>query len=121
MPIDALIPYAHVEDVARSVAFYELLGLDVVGTHEVDGRLAWAHVSDSGGARIMLALADGPIDAAQQAVLFYCWTKDVSALRDDLVRAGVDAGPIRRPFYMPAGELRLVDPDGYVVLVGQTD
>ena len=67
----------------------------------------------------MLALADGPFDASQQAVLFYCWTADVAALRDELQAAGVRVGAIEHPFYMPAGELRLEDPDGYVMLVGQ--
>ena len=119
MPIDALIPHAHVADVGRSIDFYRLLGLEIERTHEVDGRLVWAFLARADGARVMLALADGPVDASQQAVLFYCWTQDVAALRDDLLRAGADPGPIRRPFYMPAGELRLVDPDGYVLLVGQ--
>jgi hypothetical protein len=33
----------------------------------------------------------------------------------------VEVGEITRPFYMPAGEFRLEDPDGYVLLVGQLD
>jgi hypothetical protein len=32
---------------------------------------------------------------------------------------GIDVGEIEYPFYMPAGEFRVVDPDGYVLLVGQ--
>ena len=67
----------------------------------------------------MLAQADGPIDPEQQAVLFYCWSPDVRALRDELVAAGVEVGEIHHPFYMRAGEFRIADPDGYVVLVGQ--
>jgi hypothetical protein len=30
-------------------------------------------------------------------------------------------GAIEHPFYMPSGEFRLFDPDGYVLLVGQLD
>jgi hypothetical protein len=33
----------------------------------------------------------------------------------------VEVGEIEHPSYMPAGELRVLDPDGYVVLVGQLD
>jgi len=66
-----------------------------------------------------ILVADGPVDASQQAVLFYCWTPDVRALEAELRGAGVDVGEITYPFYMPAGELRVHDPDGYVVLVGQ--
>ena len=119
MPVHALIPYAHVADVERAIGFYRVLGLEVVGTHEHEGRLVWAHLA-RGEARLMLALADGPFDASQQSVLFYCWSDDLSGLRDALLAAGVDAGAIEPRFYMPGGELRLVDPDGYVVLVGQT-
>ena len=67
----------------------------------------------------MLALASGPIDAASQAVLFYCWAPDVQRLHDELAAAGVEVGAVTRPFYMPAGEFRAQDPDGYVLLVGQ--
>ena len=120
MSVDALIPYAHVADVQRSIDFYELLGLGVVNTHTDGGRLVWAFVMDPNeGARLMLALAGPPVDPAQQAVLFYCWSPDVVALRTGLAAAGVAVGAIEHPFYMPAGELRVSDPDGYVVLVGQ--
>ena len=118
MPIDALIPYAHVEDVSRSIEFYRRLGLEVENTHTVEGRLVWALMARD-DARLMLALADGPIDAANQAVLFYCWTPDVRALHAELAAAGVEVGPVTEPFYMPAGEFRVEDPDGYVLLVGQ--
>jgi hypothetical protein len=69
----------------------------------------------------MLALADGPVRSADQGVLFYCWTRDARSLHGELAAAGVRVGPIENPFYMPAGEFRVVDPDGYVILVGQLD
>ena len=125
MPIDALTAYAHVADVQRSVEFYRRLGLELRNGHEVDGVLVWAFVAspaddpNEAGARLMLALADEPVVASDQAVLFYCWTPDVRSLRDELAAAGVEVGEISYPFYMPAGEIRLVDPDGYVLLVGQ--
>jgi hypothetical protein len=52
---------------------------------------------------------------------FYCWTPDVEGLYDELAAAGVEVGDVTRPFYMPAGEFRAEDPDGYVPLVGQLD
>lgn len=122
MTIDALTAYVHVEDVQRSVEFYGLLGLEVESTHEVDGRLVWALVArpgDRAAARLMLARASGPIDAANQGVLFYCWAPDVRELHDRLASAGAEVGAVEPRFYMPAGEFRLVDPDGYVVLIGQ--
>ena len=126
MPINALTAYAHVADVGRSVEFYRHLGLEVESSYESEGKLVWALVARPGdasdkGARLMLALASGPIDAGNQAVLFYCWTGDVEGLHDELAAAGVEVGDITRPFYMPAGEFRTEDPDGYVLLVGQLD
>lgn len=127
MPIDALTAYAHVADVGRSVDFYRLLGLEIQSRHESEGRLVWALVArpdetDGGpAARLMLATASGPIDAGNQAVLFYCWAQDVVGLRDELAAAGVPVGDVTHPFYMPAGEFRVQDPDGYVVLVGQPE
>lgn len=123
VPIDALTAYAHVADVGRSVEFYGHLGLEVQSSHESEGKLVWALVARPGeaGARLMLALASGPIDAGSQAVLFYCWAPDVNALRDKLATAGVKVGDVTHPFYMPAGEFRVEDPDGYVLLVGQLD
>jgi catechol 2,3-dioxygenase-like lactoylglutathione lyase family enzyme len=110
--LTALWPYAHVADVQRSIDWYGRLGLELWNTHEAGDRLVWAFVGRE-SAGIMLALADGPVDPKQQAVLFYGWTEDVAALQREL------GGRITKPFYMPAGELRLEDPDGYVVLVGQ--
>ena len=115
MSVEALWPYAHVADVQASIAFYERLGLRVHNTHEDGGRLVWAFMlDDSERAGIMLAVTDQPADRTLQGVLFYCWCSDLRALRDEL-----GTGEITHPFYMPAGELRLEDPDGYVVLVGQ--
>ena len=125
MPIQGLTAYAHVADVQRSVDFYRRLGLDVSNSHEEDGTLLWAFVTspaeepNDAGARLMLALADGPVDASQQAVLFYCWSADVRELHAELHDAGIAVGEVRYPFYMPAGEFRVIDPDGYVQLVGQ--
>jgi catechol 2,3-dioxygenase-like lactoylglutathione lyase family enzyme len=125
VPIDALTPYAHVADVQRSVDFYRRLGLELRGSHHHAGRLVWAFVAgpgdnaDDAAARLMLALADERVDPSQQAVLFYCWTSDVRALQEELLAAGIEVGAIEHPFYMPAGEIRVVDPDGYTLLVGQ--
>jgi len=125
MAISGLTPYAHVHDVQRSIDFYARLGLHVHNTHEVDGELVWALLANSAEdpetahARLMLALASGPVAAADQAVLFYCWTQDVRSLHGELAAAGVKVGQVTSRFYMPAGEFRLIDPDGYVVLVGQ--
>jgi hypothetical protein len=36
-----------------------------------------------------------------------------------LLASGVDVSAITYPNYMPKGEIRIEDPDGYVLLIGQ--
>ena len=127
MSIHSLTPYAHVADIHRSIAFYGRLGLEVQNSHFDDEVLAWAFLSTPthdrrvAGARLMVAAADEAIDASKQAVLFYCWTDDARELHAELQTGGIDVGEIEHPSHMRAGEFQVIDPDGYVVLVGQLD
>ena len=84
--------------------------------------VAYAHVADvhrSGEARLMVAQAEAEIDPAAQAVLFYLFTPDIAALREQLLADGVPVGEIERPAYMPNGVARVEDPDGYALLLAQ--
>lgn len=134
--VNNLITYAHVGDVESSLAFYASLGFEPERVlRDKQGRAFWG-LAKSGKAEIMFALASGPIDAGRQAVLFYMYSEDVGALRKHLLahdlhdggafdgRPGPNGGrrvvfEATRPHYMTAGEIRVCDPDGYVILVGQ--
>ncbi|MFK7884420.1 MAG: VOC family protein [Phycisphaerales bacterium] len=136
--VSRLVPFVHVADVDASLAFYSFFGLERESTmQDPEGRTFWA-LARNRDAEIMLARASGPIDAEQQAVLFYLYSQDINALRRHLLDSGLhDAGTytgkatpddtsssayrITQPEYMPGGELRVVDPDGYVILVGQLE
>ncbi len=114
----AIIPYVHVANLTRSIDFYRLLGLELEETHAAGGITVWASLRTA-QSRLFLIAADTPIDAGAQAILFYLWTTDVAALRDHLMAQRVPVGAITFPPYMPAGEIRLTDPDGYAILIGQ--
>ncbi len=136
--VNRLVTFAHVDDVQASLAFYSLLGFQPQRIlKDAHGQAFWA-LAQSGTAEIMFARASGPVDPEQQAVLFYMYSTDVAALRRHLLASGLHdggafhgaAGPndgrrivfeVARPHYMPGGELRIADPDGYVILVGQLD
>ena len=139
------VPMAHVRNVDRSIEFYSLLGFrcesrfsDEVGTYYASMR--------SEQAEIMFSRASGPITAGEQAVLSYMYSDDVCGLRQHLLAKGLlDVGrvpgelrpgdhatgkaiaegaavfEIISPFYMQEGELRVHDPDGYVILIGQAE
>jgi catechol 2,3-dioxygenase-like lactoylglutathione lyase family enzyme len=118
--VTGLIAMAHVANVQRSVDFYKLLGMELLGSLKASdsSELRWAHVACE-EAHLMLARASGPIISGDQAVLFYLYSPNLIALREHLIAAGVSVSLITYPEYMPKGEVRLEDPDGYVLLIGQ--
>jgi ketosteroid isomerase-like protein len=117
-PVDDLIPFVHVHDVARSIAFYELLGFAVTDTYSIGDRLDWAAL-ESAEAKLMLAHAEEPIHPRDQAILFYLYTRDLQALQTHLRAHGVPAGAIRDGSPGPKAEMRVTDPEGYVLMIAQ--
>ena len=65
----------------------------------------------------MFLLAEEPHDPRAQSILLCLYTPDLPALREQILAAGLSPSPITHPEYMPSGEMRLDDPDGYVVLI----
>jgi catechol 2,3-dioxygenase-like lactoylglutathione lyase family enzyme len=115
-----LIPFVHVADVPRSIAFYELLGFELRDTHEHHGRLDWAAL-ESGDARLMLARASAPIERDRQAVVFYLYAEDLAELRDHLLANGVAVGEIVDGSPGPAREVGFADPDGWCLMVAEIE
>ena len=117
--VTGLIPMAHVADVERAVAFYKLLGMELRGSLKSgSGGLRWAHIACE-QAELMVARASEPVIPGQQAVLFYLYSPNLVALREHLIASGVHVSPITYPEYMRKGEVRVEDPDGYCLLIGQ--
>jgi len=117
--ITSLVPMVHVADVQRTVDFYKLMGLEVRGSlRNPSGELQWVYLSCQ-RAEVMFVRADEPVIASQQAVLFYLYSPELIALREHLLACGVKVSAIKYPEYMPKGELRVDDPDGYCLLIGQ--
>lgn len=116
----SLVAFAHVAGVERSIRFYADLGFKVKNTVVPHGQSApvWAWL-ESEKANLMVGLADGPVDASQQAILFYLYFDNIRQAREALVERGHSPGEIKYPFYMPGGECRLEDPDGYVLMLAQ--
>jgi hypothetical protein len=77
--VEGLVPFVHVHDVIRSSAFYELFGFEVRNTYDVDGRRVWCWL-ERHQARLMLAEADEPVVASQQAVLLYIYAHELEHL-----------------------------------------
>lgn len=112
-----LIPFVNVADVVRSIDFYRHLGFIVTSEFAPGDEVIWAAL-ESEHAELMLNHSHDPIDAS---VLFYLYSDDLQALREQLIAAGVEAGEIRDGRPGPREEMKLVDPDGYVVMVAQIE
>jgi len=122
-PLRNVVAMLHVTSVPRSAAFYALLGFEVANTHYELGcedEPLWAWLQSRHGASLMLAKADEPVDPAAQAVLFYLYCDDVTAMHATLHASAMKVGDITYPFYCPRGEFRTIDPDGYVAMITHT-
>lgn len=120
LALRGLVPIARVADVARSIQFYRQLGFALRNTLKNDDQLVWAWL-DNGKAHLMLSRSAQPMHPGARDVILYLYAPDVVAYREQLATAGIKVGPIEHPFYMPEGEFGVEDPDGYCLLVGQTD
>jgi len=109
-------PLFAVEDMARSIRFYELLGFSVVGRANVDGRVFWCRL-ERGGASIMLQQADdedGPAGERGRGVALYFVCDDVDRFRAELSARGLQLPPVTIAEY-GMKQLFVPEPDGYLV------
>ena len=125
-PIRGLVAMIHVADVERSAGFYRLLGFEIGNFVPAEGPMHWAWLYApkapdwKRGPNLMLTRSARAIDAGAQDVLFYLYAADLAALRSQLLAAGIRAGTISYPEYLPKGEFRVQDPDGYTLMIAQS-
>ncbi len=118
--VNGLIPFVHVEDVDRSIAFYYHLGFIVESVYKYRGTPVWAALR-SEGAELMVSTDGEAIDPAGQGVLFYLYSDTLAALRLQLLGEGINVGAILDGTPGPREEMRLTDPDGYVLMIAQVE
>ncbi|TAN24663.1 MAG: hypothetical protein EPN33_02555 [Acidobacteria bacterium] len=110
-------PMLHVRSVEASLAFYALLGFELVDKIGAPQCLSWARMHCKGGALMFLRAEDEAGEAAPTLSCMY--TPDLPALRAHLAASGIAVTAIRYPDYLPAGEAQLRDPDGNFVTLAQ--
>jgi hypothetical protein len=124
--ISGLVPMIHVADPDRSITFYRLLGFEVGNSVPPGGPMQWAWLYQPDapnwktGANLMIARTGRPLNPDAQDILFYLYAKDLVGLRQRLIDAGVKVSGISYPDYLPKGEFRTTDPDGYGLMVAQS-
>jgi len=127
--INAVVAMVHVSDVERSAEFYRHLGFEVgnyVPREAPPMHWAWLYQPNAAnwktGAHLMLVRDSrpNPQDREEPHVLFYLYARDLKGLRAELVAKGLKPGEIEYPEYLPKGEFGLNDPDGYLLMIGQS-
>jgi predicted enzyme related to lactoylglutathione lyase len=115
----AVVALLKVQDVQRSIDFYEKLGFELGNEplKDNDGvkTFAWMHRGSS--AQIMLTRTARPLNPGAQDVMFYLYVSDMRVYREQVVSCGVAAGEVTYPFWSPNGEFRVDDPDGWTWMI----
>ena len=114
--VSDLIPFLHVADVERSIAFYEKLGLVVDDTYEHQGQLLWVSMR-SGSAALMLNKAPEPIEPS--GARYFLYTENLVGLRERLIRDGWEPAEIVDGTPGPKQEMAICDPDRHFLTIAQ--
>jgi hypothetical protein len=128
-PVSSIVAMIRVADVMYSAKFYQHLGFEI-GNAVPRGRppynWAWLYQPNAPnwktGANLMLVSNDVPGTTASKnrTVLFYLYARDLKGLREELLSKNLMASEITYPDYLPEGEFRLEDPDGYTLMIAQS-
>ncbi len=127
-PVSSIVAMIRVADVMNSAKFYRHLGFEIgnaVPRECPPFNWAWLYQPKARnwktGANLMLVSGEVPVTAESnaKAILFYLYARDLKSLRERLLAEGFNASEISYPEYLPEGEFRLQDPDGYTLMIAQ--
>jgi catechol 2,3-dioxygenase-like lactoylglutathione lyase family enzyme len=115
--VRSMVAVTYVSDIDASRAFYRLLGLreHSSGTAEAS---AWS-VMQYEGVSVLLAATGPALDLPALPLLFYFFYDDIEAAVGVLEEAGVPVIRTGHPPHALGGEVKVLDPDGNTVLLGQ--
>jgi catechol 2,3-dioxygenase-like lactoylglutathione lyase family enzyme len=115
--IRACTPVIYVADLPSSVRFYELLGLSQQASGD-DGEWSYTYLK-CGPVGLLLAAGATAVHTPDGPVTLYLQVLDADAISACLTEGGVQVEHLGYPDHAPGGELKVADPDGHVVLLGQ--
>ena len=114
-----MVAVTYVRDVGASRTFYELLGFREHSSGKADTS-AWLALHRDGH-YVLLASTRPPLDIPRLPLLFYFWFDDLDAVLGALDAARVEVAHTGHPPHALGGEVRLLDPDGNTILLGQRE
>ena len=122
--MERVVPVLLCDDLASSLHFFvHTLGFEVVDHQEHGGKEDW-HFLRRGHAEIILSdsgESPSPIDIIKRdkKAAYYFFPDDLAAFRDEVVAKGATASPIRMTSDAMS-EFELLDPDGHVLVFGES-
>jgi catechol 2,3-dioxygenase-like lactoylglutathione lyase family enzyme len=128
-PVSSIVAMIRVADVMNSAKFYRHLGFEIgnaVPRERPPYNWAWLYQPKAPnwktGANLMLVSGDvqGTTASKDKMVVFYLYARDLKGLREELLSKNLRASEITYPEYLPEGEFRLEDPDGYPLMIAQS-
>lgn len=117
--LESMVASTYVRDLDISREFYELLGFRELSTGRAPTS-GWCYLH-LGGHYVLLATTRPPLDLPQLPLLFYFFFDDVDAVAAALRAAGRTAVHLGYPPHAAGGEVKILDPDGNTVLLGQRE
>ena len=114
-----MVAVTYVRDIGASRAFYELLGFGEHSSGRADTS-AWLALHRDGH-YVLLASTRPPLDIPRLPLLFYFWVDDLDAVLGALDAARVEVTHTGHPPHALGGEVKLLDPDGNTILLGQRE
>lgn len=117
--VQSMVAATYVRDIDASRGFYELLGF----REHSSGKAATSAWSDlhQGEHVVLLTSTRPPMDVPRLPLLFYFFVDDLGAAVDQLSAGGVEVAHMGHPPHALGGEVKLLDPDGNTVLLGQRE
>ncbi len=117
--VQSMIAVTYVKDIGTSRAFYELLGFQEHSSGKAETS-AWS-VMRYGQVSVLLTMTEPMLDIPPLPMLFYFFYEDLGAVLGELDRAGVPVTRTGHPPHALGGEVKVLDPDGNTVLLGQRE
>jgi catechol 2,3-dioxygenase-like lactoylglutathione lyase family enzyme len=117
--VQSMIAATYVRDIDASRAFYELLGFREQSAGKAETS-AWSALQHN-GLSVLLASTRPPLDLPRLPLLFYFYLDDLDAVAVALGTASVEVTEAGHPPHALGGEVKILDPDGNTVLLGQLE
>lgn len=117
--VESMVSATYVRDIDTSRGFYQLLGFRERAAGKADNA-AWSALHHNEHS-VLLVTTRPPLSIPPLPLLFYFYVRELDAVIPVVEAAGVEVVRVGHPPHALGGEVKVLDPDGNTVLLGQRD